>query len=543
MSDDDLLLNRLMLGELDEHEAARILERLDTDDEFARRSAVQWRVHRLLALALVQADTADADGRLARSVRMAVMPSDASRVLAKRLASKVRMRHDRYVRRLFAPMAIAAVVLLSIGLFAIQRVIPRSSTTREAPPAIQVATITEPAANAEVEGLNSLRSATAGMRISSGETIHTTAGTTVIHLDDGGELNLQGECRLSAPAQSAHASSWHLDHGLVEAHITPRPPGSNFAIATPEAVATVVGTRFSLESGGGRSHLVVHEGVVRFAAGSGSGRGGTSGEVRTNGVAVSAGSDAYLPGPGQGATDEWVTPPANVSGWDLSWYEDFTAMDPTHFLVGLRSQVEVQDHQPLCAVLPGQVAVGRDGLVITAEAHTDPRHPYRGGAVNTAGTFAQVFGYFAVRAKLPSAPGVHPYVSLQGETEGDWLPLIDLIQSPGGWGGEGRKLFCGLHFRDAAGKPQEISSEWKSPLRLAEAWHTYGLWWRPESLTWYVDGQQIAQLRVSIPAVVCHLSLSCTVASDDGQWSGDPRQTIWPQRLQVAGVRVWRERH
>ena len=182
------------------------------------------------------------------------------------------------------------------------------------------------------------------------------------------------------------------------------------------------------------------------------------------------------------------------------------------------------------------------GLTLTADAGGTADLPYRGGMVQTSTTFAQTYGYFAVRAWIPSAPGVKPSACLQGTGGQDWLPLIDIIQAPGAWSRGGRHLFCGLRYRDAAGAAQEVSTDWGSPTSLAEGWHTYAVWWRPGRITWHVDGQQIASTEVGVPSVPCHLSLSCTVARDDGRWLGDPAQASWPQVLRIAWVRVWRER-
>jgi ferric-dicitrate binding protein FerR (iron transport regulator) len=57
-----------------------------------------------------------------------------------------------------------------------------------------------------------------------------------------------------------------LDHGRIEADIVPQPAGSVFAIRTPQAMVTVIGTRFAIDCADGQCRVSVSAGRVRVAA-------------------------------------------------------------------------------------------------------------------------------------------------------------------------------------------------------------------------------------------------------------------------------------
>ncbi len=53
-----------------------------------------------------------------------------------------------------------------------------------------------------------------------------------------------------------------MHHGKINASVTPQASGKHFRISTPQAVFTVIGTEFSLQTDGNSSFVHVHEGTV-----------------------------------------------------------------------------------------------------------------------------------------------------------------------------------------------------------------------------------------------------------------------------------------
>ena len=108
------------------------------------------------------------------------------------------------------------------------------------------------------------------------------------------------------------------------------------------------------------------------------------------------------------------------------------------------------------------------------------------------------YGYYEIRAKLPSEPGAWPAVWLLGNVtdERPWPDTgeIDLVE----WSskyydeGTGTTMSSALHFRGSAGQPQSYGDtqfKWEGELDApVDEWHTYQLWWSPDEIRVGVDG-------------------------------------------------------
>jgi hypothetical protein len=128
----------------------------------------------------------------------------------------------------------------------------------------------------------------AGTRMPAGEMVEVAEGGAAVlrFLADGSEVSLAGGTALRLADDGVQA---RLVRGRLEARVRPQ-GGGRFAIAAPQATATVVGTRFVLEAGGPTTRLAVSEGVVRFAA-----TGGDTVQVAA-GASAEAGAAGLLGG-------------------------------------------------------------------------------------------------------------------------------------------------------------------------------------------------------------------------------------------------------
>jgi beta-glucanase (GH16 family) len=89
------------------------------------------------------------------------------------------------------------------------------------------------------------------------------------------------------------------------------------------------------------------------------------------------------------------------------------------------------------------------------------------------------------------------------------------------------------------GEPQADGFTWRSPTSLAKGWHTYGLYWSPDALIWYVDG--IPQWYVvdtpKIPDEPMYLLANLAVG---GNHVGPPDENTWfPATLRFDSIKVW----
>ena len=101
------------------------------------------------------------------------------------------------------------------------------------------------------------------------------------------------------------------------------------------------------------------------------------------------------------------------------------------------------------------------------------------------------YGYYEIRAKLPSEQGAWPALWLLGDLEKNTWPLtgeIDIVE----WSSvkhdevTGNQIMSALHFADRhGGNPVTEAATLDSAV---DNWHIYQLWWTPDAIKIGVDG-------------------------------------------------------
>jgi beta-glucanase (GH16 family) len=88
------------------------------------------------------------------------------------------------------------------------------------------------------------------------------------------------------------------------------------------------------------------------------------------------------------------------------------------------------------------------------------------------------------------------------------------------------------------GERESVGRNWHGP-NFAEDWHTFGLDWKPDSLTWYVDGEE--RWRITDPAQIPHEQMYLiTNLAVGGEYTTAPSaSTRFPSALEVDYIKVW----
>ncbi len=135
----------------------------------------------------------------------------------------------------------------------------------------------------------------------------------------------------------------------------------------------------------------------------------------------------------------------------------------------------------------------KDGvLTITAKPTTDAVAPHVGGSDYTSGmltthaSFEQTYGYFEMRADMPSEHGTWPAFWLL-PTDGSWPPELDVIEMRGQ---NPNNLIMSAHSNETGKQTSVINSV---NVASTEGFHTYGLLWDEDHITWYFDDVAVAQ--------------------------------------------------
>ncbi len=105
------------------------------------------------------------------------------------------------------------------------------------------------------------------------------------------------------------------------------------------------------------------------------------------------------------------------------------------------------------------------------------------GLLTTRESFAQQYGYFEARIQIPAGSGLWPTFWLL-PTDGSWPPEVDIMEN------YGTALSTFTAHSGASGKPTQVAGSDFDP-NVADGFHTYGLMWTKDTLTWYLDGVAI----------------------------------------------------
>jgi beta-glucanase (GH16 family) len=163
---------------------------------------------------------------------------------------------------------------------------------------------------------------------------------------------------------------------------------------------------------------------------------------------------------------------------------------------------------------------------------------YTSARMVTNGTFAQRYGRFEARMKIPRGQGIWPAFWMLGDDfdEVGWPASgeIDVMENVGKEAGTVWATAHGPGYSGAEG----ITKGKKIAEPLANDFHTYAVEWSPGLIVWYLDG--VAYHRVT-PADLdgdawvfdkpYHLLLNVAVG---GAWPGPPdASTVFPQEMLV----------
>ena len=150
------------------------------------------------------------------------------------------------------------------------------------------------------------------------------------------------------------------------------------------------------------------------------------------------------------------------------------------------------------------------------------------GMLNTLGSFAQKYGYFEMRAEVPTAAG-------------SW-PAFWMIPSPYKPNAEadimeGLAATPNIDYRRAYGGVDGSETQYDNVLTVDPAgFHTYGMLWTPQTVTFFYDG--VTVLHGATPSTwTSPMSLIVNLAV--GGWGGEPDPTAFPAQLNVDYVHAY----
>jgi beta-glucanase (GH16 family) len=147
------------------------------------------------------------------------------------------------------------------------------------------------------------------------------------------------------------------------------------------------------------------------------------------------------------------------------------------------------DYAPTASANPFSVHNGV--LTITAApTHADIKsdaggYAYTSGLLNTHSSFAQTYGYFEIRADMPSEQGAWPAFWLLPE-DGSWPPELDVVEMRGQ---DPNTVNVTVHTNETGDHTMT-----SIPVKVSDTsgFHTYGMLWDEDQIVWYFDDVAVA---------------------------------------------------
>lgn len=176
------------------------------------------------------------------------------------------------------------------------------------------------------------------------------------------------------------------------------------------------------------------------------------------------------------------------------------------------------------------------------------RREYTSGLVQSYDKWAQRYGYFEARVKLPTARGLWPAFWMMPDRgresglemwkrrdTGDGAMEIDILEHLCEWG-PGRNNVA-VHWDGYGSDHKQWGSTHVYFGPTPDGWHNFGLLWEPGKLTWFIDGKKVMEWENErVSNVASYLKLNIQM----GGWAAkDVDLSKLPDVMEVEFVRAW----
>jgi beta-glucanase (GH16 family) len=258
-----------------------------------------------------------------------------------------------------------------------------------------------------------------------------------------------------------------------------------------------------------------------------------------------------------GAAAQTSTPPPRA-GRTLVWSDDFNApngspVDSSKWVLETggngwgNQELEYYTARPQNAFQQG----GNLVIKVLEEKYTGPdgvTRNYTSARLKTQGKFAQKYGRFEARIKIPYGQGIWPAFWMLGEDiEKKGWPKCGEIDIMENIGKEPSTVHGTIHGPGYSGG-KGIGGPFELPAgqRFADDFHVFAVEWEPKAIRFYVDDHLYttrtpADLPQGAKWVYKHPFFILLNVAVGGGWPGNPdSSTLFPQTMLVDYVRVYR---
>jgi hypothetical protein len=239
-------------------------------------------------------------------------------------------------------------------------------------------------------------------------------------------------------------------------------------------------------------------------------------------------------------------------GWNLTFHDEFSGkeLDLTNFVPRFDNFANTSNP---CVVQGGIGRLRMDQVPTGPPATRPDGQGERGPRIATLETreahngYAQKYGWFEVRARLPQGPGLlagfwvlpidkkYRKLTMDGgsRASADEAIAIDVFE----YLGKDPKAinFAARFGKDETDEGRE-SNRVEFPFSLAEDFHVYALEWDADKIIWYVDGKEVHRSDKS-PQSPCFIRMA--LAEGGSVWRGPVDRSAYPKDFEIDYVRIY----
>jgi beta-glucanase (GH16 family) len=247
--------------------------------------------------------------------------------------------------------------------------------------------------------------------------------------------------------------------------------------------------------------------------------------------------------------------------WTLAWHDEFEGpagapVDRAKWVADTGGHGWGNAERQFYTTRADNVALDGDGhLVITARAEpSTSMYPcwygtcrYTSARLKTEDQFAQTYGRFEARIRLPRGQGLWPaFWSLGADIDTVGWPECGEIDVMENVGREPGVVHGTLHGPGYSGADGIGGADTLSQGAFADDYHVFAVEWEPGEVRWFVDGRPYhrtttADLPTGARWVFDRPFFLLLNVAVGGSWPGDPDgSSTFPQQMLVDYVRVYR---
>lgn len=179
-----------------------------------------------------------------------------------------------------------------------------------------------------------------------------------------------------------------------------------------------------------------------------------------------------------------------------------------------------------------------NGVLTITSARTTPSsannyQSWTSGLIQSQNLATQTYGYFETGINVTSAAGFWPSFWLTS-VDANYLGEIDAAEI---LTGNGKQVYNTTHVMTSAGSKVATLTQVNLPTNLAQGFHSIGVDWEPDYVTWYIDG--VASSRQLTAAYGLDQPMFMVLGQAVGGWAGTPAAGTASAAMNIDYVRSY----